>query len=267
MERGLVPVALIVGLRSFSVSPEEPIEAVRKIMRDYGTRVVAVTEGKRLLGVVERADVLAVTSTRSEAKAKDLAAVPKVTLSAEDDLQKSLRAMLSAGEWYAPVLEGGAFLGFLGLEDAIAYGVKVMKEALRGVRLEEIMKEARAVREDEPVSSIWRLMRELRHTGIPVVNEKGAIVGIVTQYDLLRKGYARIHLEAARGPAKAPRARTIMTRPCTYLYPHSTALEAAGIMISRNIARVPVAHDEKSRRLVGVVDRESIARLILKSLG
>lgn len=267
MEKGLVPVSLLLGPRSFSVGPEEPIEAVRRIMRDYGTRVVAVIEGNRLLGVVERADVLAITSTRSEAKAKDLAAIPRVTLSSSTDLQRSLRAMLEAEEWYAPVMEGSEFLGFFGLEDAVAYAAKVMKGTLQKVKLGQIMKEPVAVREDEPVSSIWRLMRELRHTGVPVVNEKGAIVGIVTQYDLLRKGYARIHMEAARGPAKVPRARTVMTRPCTYLYPHSSALEATSIMINRNIARVPVAEGDRTRKLVGLVDRESLARLVMESLG
>ncbi|MCS7106930.1 MAG: CBS domain-containing protein [Acidilobaceae archaeon] len=267
MEKGLVPVSLLLGPRSFSVGPDEPIEAVRKIMRDYGTRVVAVIEGNKLLGVVERADVLAVTSTRSEARAKDLAAIPRVTLSSGMDLRSSLRAMLGAGEWYAPVLEENEFLGFFGLEDAIAYATKVMKGELQKVRLEQIMKEPVSVKEDEPVSGIWRLMRELRHTGVPVVNEKGAIVGIVTQYDLLRKGYARIHMEAARGPAKVPRARTVMTRPCTYLYPHSTALEAAGIMINRNIARVPIAEGDKTRKLIGLVDRESLARLIMRMFG
>ncbi|MFN4045736.1 MAG: HPP family protein, partial [Acidilobaceae archaeon] len=100
--------------------------------------------------------------------------------------------------------------------------------------------------------------------GLPVVDDKGALIGIITQYDLLRKGYSRIHLEAARGHAKSPKVYNVMTRPCTYLYPWSTLLEASEIMVSRNIGRIPVVDSEKNKYLIGIVDREDAVRALLR---
>jgi CBS domain-containing protein len=53
-----------------------------------------------------------------------------------------------------------------------------------------------------------------------------------------------------------------MTRPCTHLYPWSKALEAATIMVNRNIGRIPVVESDKTRKIIGIVDREDIVKLL-----
>ncbi|MDM7276003.1 MAG: CBS domain-containing protein [Thermoprotei archaeon] len=251
--------------RLVSVKPEDPIEYVRRVMRDYGLRVVAVAERGRLIGVISRSEILTVTGTKSEAKAKDLAVQPKVALSPDYPLLKAVREMLSVDEWYAPIVEGGVFKGFLGLEDVIELALIEERSLLESLKLEDVMsRNPIAVRIHDRVNSIWRLMREYRYAGLPVVDDRGVLVGIITQYDLLRKGYSRIHLEAARGHAKSPKVSNVMTRPCTYLYPWSTLLEASEIMVSRNIGRIPVVDSEKNKHLIGIVDREDAVRALLR---
>lgn len=258
-----VPIGSLMGARALSLGPEEPIEEVRRLMRDHGVRVVAVVSDGKLLGIVERASVLQVSATKSEARAKDLMIVPKVTLEPSIPLREAVKTLLRAEEWYAPVVDRGTFKAFFGLEDAIDYALRSRSEALR-VPLSDIMtKEPVVVKESDPISKVWKLMVELRFAGLPVVNEKGALVGMVTQYDLLKKGYSRIHLESSGGPAKMTKVRTVMTRPCTFLTGNRTALEAASIMINRNIGRIPIADGERTRRPIGVVDREDIARLLI----
>lgn len=258
-----VPVGSLVGARALAVGPNEPLEEVRRLMRDHGLRVVAVTEGEKLVGVIDRASVIQVSGTKTEAKAKDLMVYPKVILEPHVPAREALRLMIRAGEWYAPVAAGGSFKAFFGLEDAISYALSHMREALR-VPIAEIMtKEPVVVSESDLISRVWKLMVELRFAGVPVVNEKGSLVGMVTQYDLLKKGYSRVHLESSAGPAKMTRVRTVMTRPCTFLTPDKMALDAASIMINRNIGRIPIADSEKTRRPIGVVDREDIAKLLL----
>ncbi|MEM0365453.1 MAG: CBS domain-containing protein [Acidilobaceae archaeon] len=257
-------VADIAKSRYITVNLDDSAEAIRRIMRDYGFRVVAVTDRGKFVGVISRAEILLVTGTKTEARARDLVVQPKIVLEPSVGIVDALKQMLRVDEWYAPIVEKGYFKTFLGLEDIIEYMLEAHKSKLENTRIKNIMTlKPIAVRPEDPISSVWKLMIELRYTGLPVVDSKGVIVGIITQYDLLRKGYARIHLEAARGPAKTPKVKTVMTKPCTYLYPSSTALEAAVLMVNRNIGRIPVAEDSKTRRLVGIIDREDIAKLLL----
>jgi CBS domain-containing protein len=255
--------------RRATVSPEDPIEYVRRVMRDYGYRLVAVVDSSgRILGVVGRSEALLASSTKSEALASHIMREPLVTLSEDQRVGDAVRLMLKVDEWYAPVAVRGFYKTLFGLEDVIDWALKTDRDraVLEEARLEEIMSlNPVVISADDSVHKVWKLMIEYRYAGIPVVDNRGALVGIITQYDLLRKGYARPHLEAERGPGKTPRIRNVMTRPCTYLYPWSKALEAATLMTSRNIGRIPVVESNETRRVVGIVDREDIVKLLTPS--
>jgi len=249
------------------VSPRDSVEYVRRIMRDYGYRLVAVVDSSgRILGVIGRAEVLMVSSTKSEALASHIMREPLIKLSEDQRVGDAIRLMLEVDEWYAPVTDRGFYKTFFGLEDVIEWALRSDRDRriLEDVSLENIMTVNPVVISlDDGVDRAWRLMMKHRYAGIPVVNNRGALVGIITQYDLLKKGYARPHLEAERGPGKVPKVRIAMTRPCTYLHPWSKALEAAIIMVTRNIGRIPVVESSKTRRIVGIVDREDIVKLLI----
>ncbi|MEM1872987.1 MAG: CBS domain-containing protein [Acidilobaceae archaeon] len=252
--------------RALSVPPDAQLERVRAVFRAYGVRVVAVVQGSRLLGVISRADVIRVTATKTEALARDVASAPRATLSPSTTVAEALEKLLSLGEWYLPVVSEGDFLGFFGLEDAIEACLSSAEcsRRLEGLRVEEVMVEDYPrVLATDPLSSVWRLLTEEGYVSVPVVDEKNRIVGIVTQFDLIKKGYTRIHVESPSGPAKRPRVRSAMTRPCTYVYPHTTVREAGALLVTRNIAGAPVARDDASRAMVGFVSRLEVAKSIL----
>lgn len=261
-------VAEIVAPRRAVVLPEDTVEYVRRLMRDHGYRLVAVIDKTgKLLGVIGRENVLQVSSTKSEAVARSIMREPLVVLEEDMGVRDAVSRMLKVDEWYAPVVKGGILKAVMGLEDVIEWGLRdeVDRRVLEDVKLEDIMtRNPVAVYVDESITRAWRIMMEHRYSGLPVVDERMAVVGIVTQYDLIKKGYARPHLESEGGPGRRPKVKTVMTRPCTYLYPWSSALEAATIMINRNIGRIPVVESDKTRRLVGIVDREDIVRLLIK---
>jgi len=262
----LMSVGEISTYRRATVSPKDPIEHVRRVMRDYGYRLVVVVDSSgRMLGVISRAEVLLVSSTKSEALASHVMRDPLVTLTGEEKVREAVRTMLEVDEWYAPIVDRGFYKTLFGFEDIIEWALRVDRDrgTLEGVELREIMtRNPVTVTVEDGIDKVWRLMMEYRYAGIPVVDKRGALVGMITQYDLLKKGYARPHLEAERSPGKVPRVRSVMTRPCTYLYPWSRALEAATIMVSRNIGRVPVVESDETRKVVGIVDREDIVKLL-----
>jgi len=260
------PVVALMDSSPPTVPPEAPATRLRKLFRSTGARVVyVISRDGRLLGWVTRGEILYVTSSKSAATAASLMAEPPVKLSPETPVGAAVEALLAADEWYAPVLgPGGRLAGSLGLEHVIASMLAESREALEAVEAEEVMtREPVAAYAGDTVAKVWDLMREHRYSGLPVVDDRGRLVGVVTVYDLLAEG-VRPAFESSGGPARAPKVADIMTRPPVYLYPWSRLSEAAELMVKRGFGRVPVVASERTRKLAGIIDREDVARLVLK---
>lgn len=225
--------------------------------------VLVAMEG-RLEGWIPRRLALLVTGRKTTATARDIMEDPPLTLEPGAPVSSAIESMLRVDEWYAPVVEAGIVKGLLGLEHVIAEHLRVNPGHLAEVRVDEVMSgNPLTVGPDDFISSIWRIMTERKYAGLPVVDEKGRLVGIITQYDLLRKGYARVELTSEAGQHRGPRVREAMTYTVHYLYPWSSLEEAARLVAEKGYGRVPIVEDEASRRLVGIVDREDIVRVIV----
>lgn len=91
--------------------------------------------------------------------------------------------------------------------------------------------------------------RKLRH--LPVVDENGVLVGIVSEKDLLR------------GKSGDP-VEAIMTRDVVTVTEYTAVEEAARIMADRRISSLPVMRDGK---LVGIITETDVFRIFLELLG
>jgi len=132
-----------------------------------------------------------------------------------------------------------------------------------------------SVREETPVEDVIRLMRENELPGLPVVNEGGRCVGIVTENDLVLSDEegdlhiphtlelfgGQIPLEPFRRfeerlrKAVASTASEMMTRNPTTIEPDATVHRAARLISESGHNRVPVV---EHGRLVGVVTRVDV---------
>ena len=233
-------------------------------MRATGARIVAVVSRGRLEGVIYRSSLILLSSTKTEALARDVMVDPPFTITPETPVGEAVRLMLDYDEWYALAVDSdGRYHGALGLEGVISYALEKASGALEEGRVEDIMtREVLTVTPDDFISRVWRLMSERKYAGLPVVDAKGRLVGIITQYDLIRKGYSRIEVESESGARRGPRVREAMTTGVTIAYPWHTVREVAELMVSRGFGRIPVIDDPKSRRLMGIVDREDVVRFI-----
>lgn len=115
-------------------------------------------------------------------------------------------------------------------------------------------------------------------TGVPVVDDAGMLVGIVTDADLVPKeaygGRKRRLLEVladvvaggeTRWVVKA-RGRTaehVMTRDVTTIGPDADLRAAARRMVESGVKRLPVIDDE--RRVLGIVSRRDLLRILHRS--
>ncbi len=123
---------------------------------------------------------------------------------------------------------------------------------------------------DEPVVKAARLMLQNRISGLPVVDAKGELVGIVTEGDFLRRGELGTQrqrpkwLEFVVGPGKLAqeyvqtsgrKVDEIMTPdPCT-VGEDDALEEVVELMERRHIKRLPVMRDG---RMVGIVSRANL---------
>ncbi len=119
------------------------------------------------------------------------------------------------------------------------------------------------------------IMRSSRISGAPVVDDKGRIVGIISEKDLFRamfplyEEYAvtpetMIDRESQEEDVELIRKQPVeryMVRKVATIGPDSPILSAGGLMLAHGFHRLPVVDDGK---LVGIVTREDIYSVILK---
>ena len=258
-----VRVSRVFSSNPFCVDPQTLLTRLRKLFVAERKRVAYACREGRLLGVIDRRHALMVSSRKTMASVATVMEEPFIVFSPEESLERALNVMIDADTWYAPVVDGDRLAGSLGLEDVIRFAVESDPGALERVEARSVMtRDPLAASKDDYVSKIWRYMVEKSFAGLPVVNEKGRLIGIITQYDLLKKGYTRIELESSSGPRKGPRVSEAMNSSPIYAYPWSSLLEVARIIVERDVGRVPIVDAERS--LVGIIDREDIVRALLR---
>jgi CBS domain-containing protein len=118
-----------------------------------------------------------------------------------------------------------------------------------------------------------RLMVRHRVSGLPVVDEGGKLIGILSEGDFIRReaGRDRPHgvslLDAVFGegelqPVGAETVAEIMTRSVVTITPEATVGEAARVMGRRNVKRLPVVDLEGE--LIGIVSRADVVGAFTK---
>lgn len=139
-----------------------------------------------------------------------------------------------------------------------------------------------SVRPDGDVESLLRLMREHELPGVPVTDESGRLLGIVTESDLvLRDEDADLHLphhidlwggmiflepikhyEERLRRAFAAMVSDMMTPDPITVSPEDTVEDAAKLIAERRHNRLPVV--DADGRLVGVVTRVDVLEALTR---
>lgn len=95
-----------------------------------------------------------------------------------------------------------------------------------------------------PVKDVAQILSEKRITGLPVVNDADEVVGVLSEFDIIRR-----HGETAAD---------IMSPQVISVTADADAAEVANLLTNRRIRRVPVL---AGGRLVGIVSRSDMVRL------
>ena len=247
------------------VKPQDPATKVRRLFREFRSRIAVVVDRERFLGVIYRSSLMHLLSVKSEALALNIMEDPPFTLDVNTKVREAVETMLKYDEWYGVVVDQHSYRGILGLEHVISSLLEENPSILESERVGDHMTSNMVVtaHPSDFISKIWRKMAEYRYAGLPVVDDKGRLVGIITQYDIISKGYSRPEIASEGGLARGARVSEAMTYSVSYLYPWSTLREAAEMMVSRGFGRIPIVNSEHERRLIGIIDREDIVKFAL----
>jgi len=122
-----------------------------------------------------------------------------------------------------------------------------------------------AVRRSADFKQIVSVLRRYRVSALPVINEAGRVVGVVSEADLLCKeadarpaaGLIRLRWKLGEeSKANAVTAGQLMTSPAVTIHPGAPVFVAARVMQERRIKRLPVVG--RDGVLIGIVSRADV---------
>lgn len=137
---------------------------------------------------------------------------------------------------------------------------------MKGTKVADVMTgSVVAVREDAGFKEMVTTMRNRRISALPVVNAGGQVIGLVSEADLLLKqtspalpqGLTRLAWRLRqRSKADGVTAGEVMTRPAVTVREDAFVAEAARLMQSRLVKRLPVVSADGTLR--GIVSRSDL---------
>ena len=131
-----------------------------------------------------------------------------------------------------------------------------------------------SIRPDASVAEMVQLMLDNRISGLPVVDDHGELVGIVTEGDCLRRAETGTERKRPRwvqfliGPGRladeyvrthSRKVAEVMTQPAITITEETPLEEIVHLMETRRIKRVPVVRD---RKVVGIISRANLLQAL-----
>lgn len=130
---------------------------------------------------------------------------------------------------------------------------------------------------DDSILHAARLMLQNRYSGLPVVDVSGALVGIITEGDFLRRRETNTvrrrsrwfefllgpgHLAEEYTHAAGRIVREVMSPQVQTVFEDTPLDEVVGLMERRHVKRLPVMRGDK---LIGIVTRQNLLRAVAGS--
>jgi CBS domain-containing protein len=118
--------------------------------------------------------------------------------------------------------------------------------------VKDIMTEsAVVVRPETTIDEAIALLLDHRVSGLPVVNDEGVLLGVISEVDIIDLVY--------NADIESSLVRDYMTRELVCLDSEASLDDAASIFCTKSIRRIPVVQDT---RLVGIISRRDLIRFV-----
>jgi CBS domain-containing protein len=147
--------------------------------------------------------------------------------------------------------------------------LRMQQWAVRDVMTENVV----AVPAETPYKDLAETLTRHRVSAVPVVDAAGAVIGVVSEADMLYKlenadrephlrFLERKQRRAERAKATADVAAELMSAPAVVIGPSESVAAAAKLMDRERVKRLPVV--DADGRLLGIVSRGDLLRIYLR---
>ena len=141
---------------------------------------------------------------------------------------------------------------------------------MRAWQVRDVMTvEVAAVAPEASYREVVNMITGHRVGGVPVIDDAGRVLGVVSEVDVLHKlemaetpERRRLFTGRRRAKAKAEVARDLMTAPAVTATPYDSVVSAAKRMDRERVKRLPVVDD--GGHLVGIVTRGDLLKVHLR---
>ncbi len=253
------------------VLPNTPLIIVRRIFRDTEERIIPVVKDEKsgkLDGFLTRIEAIIPTSTKSTLRASDVERLhPQIR--AEDSIDEAFHRLEEFKTDAAPVVDDeGKIVGVVTYRDIIKAflnrGFRPLAETVsEAMTIEDL--EKYVVTPDTPINKVWSRFVFHGIPGVVVVRSKDepVPVGVITPYDLIRKGRWRFHREIKAGKIVTPaKVRRLMTRGVVVATPDTPVEQVARVMAENDFSIIPVIDEEG--KIIGIVTQADIVKVYIE---
>jgi CBS domain-containing protein len=108
-----------------------------------------------------------------------------------------------------------------------------------------------AAKENATVSEIGTRLILRSINGMPIIDDDGKVIGILTIIDILRAIKDNKNIDLLK-------AGDIMTKSPIVIYQETSIMDIIDIMDKKGIEMIPVVEEERDDRLIGIVSRKDI---------
>lgn len=249
------------------VYDDEYLSKALGIMKEKNVKALVVVDRKgKYKGMITERRILKSYVDPTTTRVKSLILSAPV-LSPEDDLVKAAYLMFHSDFFNLPVKDKkGNVIGIINNKDLIE---KYLESSdLKNMKIREVMtEEVITLNPSESIAKALTLFRENRFTRVPVVNEEGRILGLITLHDIIvrflkpkhrphkRNNVSKEKIHVLKNPVKSIMETSVITT-----YPSDTLLNAIKKMKSYKISSLIVVEDND--KLVGIITDKDLLEIV-----
>jgi len=257
-------ISQVMSKNVLSVAPELEVRKAVSIMKQEHFKELPVIDKGKLVGLINLYDISMLPNYSSVSKVKSVMIKPP-ELNPSADVFEALKLISETGIQGLPVVKG-AVVGFVSDYDLL----KVYADEFKNLVSSDVMKKIPALRSADPVGKATRLMDYAKVDMLPVIDESGNLIGVVTHDDVLnfffvpsegeKQGEAR---GLAHNPLSSEVSGVINTNYKAVLIDDKLT-KAVKLMLDSHLTSIIVV--DSLNKPVGLIDRKELISYLYNKL-
>ncbi len=256
-----------------TITANEPVSKAFGMMKRHGLNNIPVMSEGLLIGMITIKEVLSQPRYGTSVKVSNLMFMPP-TISEDESIESVVSMITETGVNVIPVISGLRLVGIISDHDVLG----VMKEEFEEVQVSDLMKNnVPLLEKNDATGKATRLMDYHKLTMLPVINDRGLLIGVIYDYDILKMFYkprekagVRMSENVAVGsgrsinPLSSP-INVVTSSNYESLNPNDKVSKALKIMLKKDLNTLVIINDAGAP--VGVLERRKLINYLNRKAG